>query len=335
VPEVGDAGERLVLVYVYDGARVLDVTGPLEVFSCANDFGGRYAIRVVSAGGTDVVASSGTRIGADCAVEAVRDRYDVLVVPGGPAWSLTMTQEPVLTAVRDLADHADHTASVCTGAFLLASAGLLAGRRATTHWRFSAELARRFPDVTLEPDAIFVYDGPVITSAGVTAGIDLSLALVEDHYGSGVARAVAKDLVVFMQRPGGQSQFSVRAAMPRTRHDPLREIMDAVVASPAEDHSLQAMARRAGLSVRHLTRLFDEEVGLTPARYVERVRVEAAQGLLEARDDPVHVVARMAGLGSPESLRRAFVRQIGTTPAAYRARFRTTGARPELRREPV
>lgn len=194
-----------------------------------------------------------------------------------------------------------------------------------THWRQSRQLAVRFPSVRVQPDAIFVRDGPMMTSAGVSAGIDLSLALVEEHFGAEVARAVAKDMVVFMQRPGGQSQFSVRSRLPYSRLEVLRRVLDTVVAAPGANHTLAAMSRRAGISVRHLSRLFDEEVGTTPARYVERVRLEAAQVLLETGDDSLPVVARHTGFGSAESLRRAFVRQLGVTPGAFRTTFRTTG----------
>jgi transcriptional regulator GlxA family with amidase domain len=214
---------------------------------------------------------------------------------------------------------------VCTGAFLLAAAGVLDGRRATTHWRNARQLALRFPAVRVESDAIFVQDGQLMTSAGVSAGIDLSLAIVEKHYGARVARAVAEDMVVFMQRPGGQSQFSVRSQAVHTRHEMLRHVLDVVVEDPAGNHTLSAMARRAGVSARHVTRLFDDEVGITPARYVEQVRMEAARAMLETGDETVEVVARRAGFGSPESLRRAFMRHLDVTPSAYRTRFRTTG----------
>jgi transcriptional regulator GlxA family with amidase domain len=178
--------------------------------------------------------------------------------------------------------------------------------------------------VTVEADALFVRDGHIMTSAGVTSGIDLSLALVEEHLGADVARAVAKDMVVFMQRPGGQSQFSVRTHTPRARQQMLRRVLDAVAEDPSAPHTLAAMARRAGVSTRHMTRLFHDEMHTTPARYVEQVRMEAAQAMLEDSDDPMATVARRTGFGSPESLRRAFTRNLGITPGAYRARFRTT-----------
>jgi transcriptional regulator GlxA family with amidase domain len=318
-------GPLTITVLVFPGVRLLDVTGPIEVFASADEFGGRYRVRVVSEDGAAVITSAGTRIGADLAVDDVREPYDVLVVPGGPEWETAIKDDTLLDAVRRLHGMARCTASVCTGAFLLAAAGLLRGRRAVTHWRQSRQLAVRFPSVRVQPDALFVRDGPMMTSAGVSAGIDLSLALVEEHFGAEVARAVAKDMVVFMQRPGGQSQFSVRSQVPYSRQEALRPVLDAVVANPGAPHTLAAMSRRAGVSVRHMSRLFDEEVGTTPARYVERVRLEAAQVLLETGDDSLPVVARRTGFGSAESLRRAFVRHLGVTPGAFRTSFRTTG----------
>ncbi|MFH9089212.1 GlxA family transcriptional regulator [Streptomyces sp. NPDC017673] len=319
------AGPLTVTVFVFPGVRLLDVTGPIEVFASANDWGGEYRVQVVSEDGADVVTAAGTRLAADLSVDDVHEICDVLVIPGGPEWETLVKDDALLDAVRGLSGRARCTASVCTGAFLLAAAGLLDGRRAATHWRQTRELGRRYPSVRVEPDAIFVRDGKMMTSAGVTAGIDLSLALVEEHYGAEVARAVAKDMVVFMQRPGGQSQFSARCRVPNPRHETLREVLDSVAEDPGANHSVTAVARRAGVSVRHITRLFHEEVGTSPGRYVEQVRLEAAQAMLETGDDPMAVVARRTGFGSPESLRRAFVRHLGVTPAAFRAGFRTTG----------
>ncbi|MFD3452002.1 GlxA family transcriptional regulator [Streptomyces sp. NPDC058691] len=319
------AGPLTVTVFVFPGVRLLDVTGPIEVFATANEFGGRYRVRIVSEDGAEVVTSAGTRLSADLSVEDVREPSDVLVIPGGPEWETLIKNDGFLDSIRRLNENSRCTASVCTGAFLLAAAGLLDGRRAATHWRYSRQLALRFPSVRVEPDAIFVRDGQMMTSAGVTAGIDLALAVVEDHYGADVAREAAKDMVVFMQRPGGQSQFSARCQAPHTQQDMLRRVLDAVAQDPGGNHTLSAMAQRAGVSVRHVTRLFYEEVGTTPARYVEQIRLEAAQGLLERSDDSMAVVARRTGFGSPESLRRAFARHVGVTPGAYRARFRTTG----------
>ncbi|MFF3318156.1 GlxA family transcriptional regulator [Streptomyces sp. NPDC003035] len=308
-----------VVVLAFDGVRLLDVSAPLEVFGTA---GPAYAVRVCTPDGRDVRTSTGLRIGADCAAGAVTDA-DTLLVPGAVDVDRFVTAPEVVGPVAELAGRARRVAAVCTGAFALAAAGLLAGRRATTHWAHASELARRHPEVEVTADAIFVEDGPVFTSAGVTAGIDLCLALVEQDRGPAVAREVARDLVVFLQRPGGQSQFSAASRTPPTRHPLVRPLLDAVVADPGADHSATALARRAGVSARHLTRLFREQTGATPAGYVERVRVEAARLLLEGGASVTGAAAR-SGLGSDESLRRAFARHVGVTPSAYVARFRST-----------
>jgi transcriptional regulator GlxA family with amidase domain len=318
-----------VITLVYPGVRLLDVTGPAEVFASANDFGARYRLRTMSLDGRDVETSAGTRLGVDFGIsEAVEaaEGCAVALIPGGPQWEQLVKDDELLDAVRTLDSVSQCTASVCTGAFLLAAAGLLDGGRATTHWRHTAELASRHPRVHVTPDALYVRDGRVMTSAGVSAGIDMSLALVEEHHGADVARQVAKDMVVFMQRPGGQSQFSIRSQAGPTRHEAMRRLLDAVAAEPGADHTLAGLARRSGMSARHLTRLFRDELGTTPARYVERVRLEAAQGMLERGDDTMASIARRTGFGSPESMRRAFMRHLGTTPGVFRARFRTTGA---------
>jgi transcriptional regulator GlxA family with amidase domain len=314
-----------VLVVVYDGVRLLDVTGPLEVFAVANEQGGDYRSRLASPDGHDVVANTGTRLGVDLSLAAADARGATLVVPGGPNWLHTISDSGLLDQIRRLAGQSARTASVCAGAFALAAAGLLDGRRATTHWELADQLARRFPLVEVDSDAIFVQDGPVITSAGVTSGIDLALALVERDLGAATARLVAKHLVVFLQRPGGQSQFSVRLSAGQARNELVRKLLDRITAEPAGDHSLESLATAAGVSARHLTRLFHEEVGTTPARFVEKVRVEAAQQLLEATTAPLDVIARQVGLGSPETLRRAFARLLDITPGSYRTRFHTTG----------
>ncbi|MCK7627516.1 DJ-1/PfpI family protein [Streptomyces sp. RS10V-4] len=323
--EPGAPAARRVVMLAFEGARLLDITGPLEVFSAAARFGGRYAIRLCSPDGRPVTTSSGTRLAVDAGLpEILAGPLDTVLVPG--AEQLTQGRFPpgLLDAVRALADRARRTASVCAGAFALAGAGLLDGRRATTHWRHTAALAARHPALSVDPDALHVRDGEVYTSAGVSAGIDLALALVEADEGPALAREVARDLVVFMQRPGGQSQFSVPARTPRPRHDALRALLDAVAADPAADHSNTALAARAGLSPRHLARLFRAHTGTTPAGYVEAVRLEAAQNLL-ANGETVTATARRTGIGSDESLRRLFLRRLGVTPSAYRSRFRTTG----------
>lgn len=312
-----------VYVLAFDGVRLLDVAAPLEVFATAGRYtGGRYTVRVCTPDGQDVQTSTGLRIAADLPAADVSGA-DTLVVPGH-AELVTFAERPDLVElVAQLAGGAGRVAAVCTGAFALAAAGLLRDRRATTHWEHAAKLARLYPGITVTADAIYVQDGPVLTSAGVTAGIDVCLALVEQDHGPDIARRVARDLVVFLQRPGGQSQFSAASRAPATSHPVLRPLLDAIAADPAADHRLATLAGRAAVSPRHLTRLFTRQLGTTPAAYVESLRLEAARMLLE-RGASVTDAAERSGLGSDETLRRVFARHLGTTPSAYAARFRTT-----------
>jgi transcriptional regulator GlxA family with amidase domain len=316
---------RRVLVIAFDGVRFLDVVGPLEVFTVANEQGDFYSAQVATVGGRDVVTTTGNRLGADVALEDVETAgIDTLIVAGSPNWSLLLEPSLVREITR-LASQARRVVSVCTGTFGLAAAGVLDGRRAATHWRHAVALRQQFPAVTVDPDALFVRDGNIFTSAGIAAGMDLALALVEDDLGAEVARIAAKVLVVFLQRPGGQSQFSVWTTTPPVRHEPLRRVLDAIALEPSGDHTIPAMAARANFSERHLTRLFEEHVGSRPGAYVERIRLEIARTMLEAGDESLAVVAKQSGLGSEETLRRAFGKRFGVSPGAYRMQFRTTG----------
>ena len=322
---IGAQGPRKVVVVAFDGVRFLDVVGPLEVFTVANEQGDNYVARVATLGGEDVVTTTGNRLGADVALADLgASDIDTLLVAGTPNWQLLLAPDLVAEVAR-LAPRARRIVSVCTGTFALAAAGLLDGRLAATHWRHAAALVREFPEVKVDEQALFVRDGNVFTAAGIAAGIDLALALVEDDLGAEVARNAAKVLVVFLQRPGGQSQFSPWTSAPAVKSEPLRRVLDAVALDPAGDHSLAAMAERAHFSVRHLSRIFEEQVGLTAGAYVERVRVEAARAMLEGGDDGLAVVAARTGFGSAETMRRTFLRELGVTPGAYRSQFRTTG----------
>jgi transcriptional regulator GlxA family with amidase domain len=316
---------RRVIVVAFGGVRFLDVVGPLEVFTVANEDGDHYAARIATPGGRDVVTTTGNRLGADVALEDLADDdIDTLLVAGTPNWALMLAPE-ITRGVARLATSLRRIVSVCTGTFALAGAGLMDGRRAATHWRHAAALADLFPSTIVDPEALFVRDGNVFSSAGIAAGIDLALALVEDDLGAEAARRVAKVLVVFLQRPGGQSQFSPWTSARFVRNDQLRLVLDSIALEPAGDHSLEAMAARANFSARHLARLFDEQVGMTPARYVERVRIEAARTMLETGDEALAVVAKQSGFRSQETMRRAFLRELGVSPGAYRSSFRTTG----------
>ncbi|MEU5692165.1 DJ-1/PfpI family protein [Actinosynnema sp. NPDC020468] len=315
--------EREVLVVGYPDATLTDVAGPVDVFEGARRLRGGYRVRVAGVGGG--FTASGVRLeGVD--LREVKGSVDTLVVVGGTGSFAAARDEVLVANLRRLAADARRVTSVCTGAFVLAEAGLLAGVRATTHWAYCAELAARHPDVEVVPDAIFVRDGRVVTSAGVTAGIDLALALVERDHDAALARLVARWMVVFLQRPGGQSQFSVRAAVRPVREVGLRAVLDAIAVDPAATWTVETMARHASMSTRHFGRLFTAKVGTSPARHVERARVEAAATLLEAGDEALDSVARRCGFGSSETLRRAFLRVLGVAPGGYRERFRTTGA---------
>jgi len=314
------------MLLAFEGAQLLDVAGPAEVFGAANEMagGGAYRIAVVSLDGRDVVSSSGLRIGVDSSIADLDGPVDTLIVPGGPTWPAAVEHEALLAALSEGAARSRRVAGVCAGSLLLAAVGLLDGRRATTHWMFLDELAERFPAVVVERDPIFVGDDDVYTCAGATAGIDLALSMVEADLGPGLARSVARHLVVFMQRPGGHAQFSVRLSTKPVLRSSLRPLLDAIAEDPAGDHRLAVLSKRAGFSERHLARVFFRELGTTPARYVEQVRVEAARAMLEASDAPLEVIARESGLGSAETLRRIFLRELGVTPHVYRQRLLTT-----------
>ncbi|MCQ8769442.1 GlxA family transcriptional regulator [Streptomyces telluris] len=313
---------RTVLIVLFDDVQSLDVTGPAEVFAGAACWSGdpaTYRVRTATLDGGPVRTSSGLRVSPDHALHDAPAPH-TLLVPGGEG---TRAPDPRLIGwLREHAPRAERVVSVCTGAFLLAAAGLLEGRRATTHWAFCAALAARFPSVRVEPDPIYVRDGNVVTSAGVTAGIDLALALVEDDLGREPALAVARNLVVFLRRPGNQTQFSAPLAAQTARRPRLRDVQHWIVENPGADLSVEALAARARLSPRHFARAFQSETGMTPGRYVDRVRLEAARRQLEDAPDGVEEVSRACGYGTPEAMRRAFVRALGTSPAEYRRRFR-------------
>jgi transcriptional regulator GlxA family with amidase domain len=318
-----DGMSRRVVVVVYPGIQSLDVTGPVEVFSTANRQTGtsHYRFEIVASTAGAVDTSSGLGLRVDQPVRSVRGPIDTLLVAGGDGVTGAIADAPLVAAVRRLARHSRRVTSVCSGAFVLAEAGLLDGRRATTHWSVCDLMARRYPNVTVDADPIFVRDGNVMTSAGVTAGMDLALALVEDDLGRDVALTVARQLVLFLRRPGSQSQFSAQLAGQIAERDPLRDAQRFIAEQPDADLSVAALARRAGMSERNFARCFRDEVGVTPARYVEQARVETARRLLEETDGGVEEIARRSGFGTAETMRRTFVRIVRTSPNDYRRRF--------------
>ncbi|MEU5919612.1 DJ-1/PfpI family protein [Streptomyces sp. NPDC047141] len=316
--------QRPVLVVLFDDVQSLDVTGPVEVFAGAARAAGdpaAYPVRTASLDGGPVRTHSGLCLLPDTTLDAaVADGPPhTLVVPGGEG---TRAPDPALIDwLRAHAPRAERLVSVCTGALLLAEAGLLDGHRATTHWIACDHLARRHPAVDVDPDPIFVRDGRLSTSAGVTAGIDLALALVEEDLGRDVALTVARHLVVFLRRPGNQAQFSAQLAAQTARREPLRDLQQWITEHPGEDLSVESLAARARLSPRHFARAFHAETGTPPGRYVDRVRLEHARRLLEETSGGVEEVARASGYGTPETMRRAFLKALGTGPAEYRRRF--------------
>jgi transcriptional regulator GlxA family with amidase domain len=313
---------RSVVIVVVPGVQTLDVAGPAEAFSIATRFhGGDYEVRVVTPDGRPARGTSGLTLGADDAIAGVRGAVDTLVVAGGEGVFAAAQDERLIAWLRDASARARRTASVCTGAFLLAAAGLLDGRRATTHWAWCDRLAERHPAVTVERDPIFVRDGDVATSAGVTAGMDLALALIEEDHGPEAALATARSLVLFVRRPGGQSQFSTALAAQPARREPLRDLQAWIIEHLDADLTVPALARRAHMSDRNFARAFRAESGLTPAAYVEAARVERARRELETTSLGVDAVAARCGFGTVETMRRAFHRRLGVNPAAYRARF--------------
>ena len=315
---------RTVLIVLFDGVQSLDVTGPLEVFAGARDHRGEYAYRVrtASLGGAQVRTTSGLAIvpDGDLRLESREAAPDLLIVPGGKG---ARRLDPDLVSwIGAHAPHAKRVASVCSGAFLLAESGLLDGRRVTTHWSQCEALRDQYPAIEVDPDPIYIKDGNVTTSAGVTAGIDLALALVEDDLGRDMALTIARHLVVFLRRPGNQAQFSTQLSAQVAKRAPLRDVQHWITEHPAGDLSVEALAEKASLSPRHFARAFAAEVGLSPGKYVERTRLEAARRHLEDTAEGIEQTARACGYRTTEAMRRAFIDALGVSPAEYRRRFR-------------
>ena len=309
---------------LFDGFQLLDLAGPSDVLRAASLLGATppYRPTLLSPDGRPVRADCGVTVSVDAAYTDDTGPIGTLLVIGGMGVDAVCKDPTAIAAVRRLAAGADRVASVCTGALLLAAAGVLDGRRATTHWSACDRLAAHHPDVTVDPDRIYVQDGNVWTSAGVTAGTDLALALVEHDHGPELAHAVAGWLVVFVRRPGGQAQFSAQLLTQPARSPAIVELQRWVPDNLDGDLTVEALAARVGMSPRNLARRFKEEAGVTPAAYVEALRVEAARRLLESTDLTVGAVARRVGVAHAETLHRSFRRRLGTTPQQYRDHFR-------------
>lgn len=314
---------RTVIFVVFDDLQLLDLAGPVDVLGGATEMGADppYRTLLASADGQPVRSGSGVEIGVDASLDQLcrrRGPIDSLVVVGGAGAEPAADDPDLCRGVAALSPRARRTVSVCSGALVLAAAGLLDGRRATTHWETVDQLANRHPSIDVEPDQLYVRDGDVWTSAGVTAGIDLFLALVDADHGAELAHRIARDLVVFVRRPGGQSQFSAQLRTAPARSPAIAELQRWLPDHLDDDLTVPALARHVGLSQRQFARAFAAEVGTTPAVYVENLRLEAARRLLETSDLTVETIAKTVGMALPETLYRAFRRRLGTTPDQYR-----------------
>ena len=312
---------RSVVILGFPGVQALDLVGPHDVFTGAALLTeGGYRVCVASRDGQPVSTPSGLAFVAEAMPEP--RGIDTLILPGGAGVDDARRDPVTMSWIERAAANSRRVVSVCTGAFLAAQAGLLDGCRATTHWAFADRMAREFPAVTVDREPIFLRSSATVwTAAGVTAGIDLSLALVEDDHGTEVAQTVARYLVLYLRRPGGQTQFAAPVWMPRARRQPIRDVQEAIEAEPGSAHSISDLARRAAMSPRHFTRVFTDEVGEAPGAYVERVRIEAARRQLEETDDTVVAIAARCGFGTSETMRRNFVRRVGVSPDHYRKTF--------------
>jgi transcriptional regulator GlxA family with amidase domain len=318
------AHPRKIAIVGYCGAQSLDINGPFEVFAMANRFGGVTAYEPILASphGGEIVCNSGLSIAGSVAFADLPADLDTILVAGGDEEGLLgMRDAGVLEWLNGRARSTRRIGSVCSGAFVLAAAGMLDGRRATTHWEVCDEMRAFRPAVRLEPDAIFVADPPYYTSAGVTAGIDLCLSFVEADCGPDLALAVARNLVLFMRRPGGQTQYSTGLNVQVAATPKLRTLIAEISADPSGDRTLPSLADKAGMTERTFSRVFHKETGTTPAAFVEMARVNRAKALLESSDWPLARVAERSGFGSPDALHRAFHKRVGATPGDYRARF--------------
>lgn len=316
-----------VAIAIFPGVQALDVAGPVDVFSEANRFVAprdRYEVTLLSATPGSLRASNGMTLTADATFDSAPNRFDLALVPGGPALPEQAPDAPLTDWLRTVAAQCARYGSICTGAFALGHAGLLDARNVTTHWQHAAQLAAQFPLAHVDFDRIYLRDERLVTSAGVTAGIDLSLALVAEDHGPHTALAVAKRLVVFAQRQGGQSQFSPYLTAPADDTSPVAKVQAHVMAHIRESFTVRQLADVAGMSARNFARVFVQETGVTPHEFVERARVDAARQLLESSGSALKAIAYDCGFGTADRMRIVFTKRIGATPMQYRERFRST-----------
>jgi len=317
---------RKIAVLAVEDAQLLDVTGPFQCFATANNLtetGHRlpYEPIVVSPQGGPLPTCGGLVVMTRSLADLAGEEIDTLIVAGGIGTRRAMHDSALIQAIRDWSGRVRRLASVCTGAFLLAETGLLDGRRVATHWRAAEELQRRFPRLEVDPEPIFIQDGAIWTSAGITAGIDLSLALIQDDLGHDLAMRIARQLVVFLKRPGGQAQFSANLEAQIAADPDFAELHAWVRDHLDEELKVERLAEQAGMSARTFARAYAAKAGRTPARMVEAMRIESARRVLEATERPLKQIARDCGFGDEERMRRAFQRRLGVCPLDYRVRF--------------
>ena len=330
-PESFKFQARTVGILAYPGVEILDITGPSEVFGFASEFIKHYGICDRDIYSTKVFAEkpgpvktlSGLQIIADEAYGDTDLDLDTLILPGAFPDKIekAMADKNLADWIKAMAPKARRVVSVCTGSFFLAEAGLLDGCKATTHWNWSSELSKKYPKVCVEPDHIFIKDGNIFTSGGITSGIDLTLALVEEDWGRELAVNVARFMVVFLTRPGGQSQFSAYLTSEASHRPDIRDLQAWIMDHVGEELTVETLAERLAMSPRNFARLFASETGMTPAKYVEMVRIDQARNQLETSELGVEWIAEKTGFKDPERMRRAFIRQLGVNPHDYRQRF--------------
>jgi len=313
-----------IALLVCPNVQLLDVVGPTDVFAEASRQLGNafaYRLQVISTADKVVRSSSGLSLLADSTLVRHRGAIDTLLVAGSPDIEDELGDERVNAWLRKQARQVRRIGSVCSGAFVLGAAGLLKGRRVATHWNFAARLRERYPETEVDADAIYMCDGNFYTSAGVTAGMDLALALVEQDHGRDLALRVARELVMFLKRPGGQSQYSAHLQAQTAERSLIRQVQERVLGSLGGDLSVPALAAEAGMSERNFARVFRAEAGLTPAEFVEQARIDAARRRMEETSLPLKRIADEVGYANVDGLRRAFQRRLGVSPVEYRRRF--------------
>lgn len=315
----------------FPGADLLDITGPLDIFAGANTLLPRtqsglpaYEVELVAQKVGPVETSSGIKLVAERRyVDLECSDIDTVMIAGGLSFEKAVNDHQLLDWIGYKAVCARRLASICTGAFLLAEAGILDGRRATTHWAFSESLAQRFPKIEVEPDALFIRDGNIYTSAGISAGMDLALSMIEEDYGREIALMVARIFVLFLKRPGGQSQFSVQLAMQQSESPVMQDLQKWLLDNLSTDLTVEVLAKRASMSPRNFARVFKAEFQVSPAAFVESARLDAARRSLEDSDQNIETVSITCGFKSPDRMRRSFLRHVGVSPQDYRKRFQS------------